>query len=165
MRTTGKLEGDVIQGENESSVEATEIAFGESLATERMVDANTIIEKERYSCFVVDKDYAKVDRRCDGKFMADFFSVLETGDCSTSALRQSQRVQQPKRSLAETLLREGEGLESSRNVMYLEGRTALDDGSEESISVGIVIEEQEETRYITTNLNAGCERQEYIWRA
>ena len=46
MRTTGKLEGDVIQGEDESSIKATEIAFGESLATERIVDANTIVEKE-----------------------------------------------------------------------------------------------------------------------
>lgn len=132
MRTTVKLEGDVIEVENESSVEATGIAFGASLLTEGKVDANKIVEKEGHSFFVVDKDYAKGDRRCDGKFMGDFFSVVETGDCITSVLRQSRRVQQ-KRSLAETLLHEGEGLESSSNVKYLEGRTALDDGSEESM--------------------------------
>ena len=124
MRSTVKLEGDVIEVENESSVKATGIAFGESLLTERKVDANKIVEKEGYSYFVVDKDYAKGDRRCDGKFMADFFTVVDTGDCITSVLRQSQRVQQ-KRSLAETLLHQGEGLQSTRNVMLLEGRTAV----------------------------------------
>jgi hypothetical protein len=104
MRSTVKLEGDVIQVDNDSSVEATEIACGETFATKRKVDGNTIVEKEGYSYFVVDKDYAKGDRRCDGKFMADIFTVVDTGDCITSVLRHSQRVQQ-KRSLAETLLR------------------------------------------------------------
>jgi hypothetical protein len=108
MRSTVKLEGDVIQVDNDSSVEAKEIACGDTFATKRKVDANKIVEKEGYSYFVVDKDYAKGDRRCDGKFMADCFSVVETGECITSVLRQSQRVQQ-KRSLAETLLHEGEG--------------------------------------------------------
>ena len=161
MRSTVKLEGDVIQVDNDSSVEATEIACGETFATKRKVDGNTIVEKEGYNYFVVDNDYAKGDRRCDGKFMADFFTVVDTEDCITSVLRQSQRVQQ-KRSLAETLLQEGEGFESTRNVMLLEGRTAVDDGSEESNSFGLVIQEQEETRYITTNLNAGCEGQDYM---
>ena len=37
----------------------------------------TIVEREGSSYFVVDGDPRNGDRRADGKFMADFFTVVE----------------------------------------------------------------------------------------
>ena len=59
------------------------------------------VEKEGYSYFIVDTDFQKGDRRCDGKFMADFFNVTDVQESSVKNCRQSQRVH--KRYIAETL--------------------------------------------------------------
>jgi hypothetical protein len=66
------------------------------------------VEKEGYSYFIVDTDLQKGDRRCDGKFMADFFNVTDVEESSVKNCRQSQRVH--KRYIAETLLIENQGV-------------------------------------------------------
>ncbi len=35
-----------------------------------------IVDVDGVKYFVVDRDVSKGDRRCDGKFMSDFFTVL-----------------------------------------------------------------------------------------
>jgi hypothetical protein len=65
------------------------------------------VAKPGYSYVVAERDSGTGDRRCDGKFMADFFSVMETPGSSLNELRKSQRVQH-KRSHAETMCRETE---------------------------------------------------------
>ncbi len=52
--------------------------------------------------FVVDRDVSTGDRRCDGKFMSDFFTVVERPGEAMSNVRQSNRVIK-KRDLAHTL--------------------------------------------------------------
>jgi hypothetical protein len=75
-----------------------------------IVNGKSVVAKPGYSYVVVDRDVGKGDRRCDGKFMADFFSVMDIGGSSSNDLRKSQRVQH-KRSHAETLSRVTEGIE------------------------------------------------------
>ena len=75
-----------------------------------IVKGKSVVAKPGYSYVVVDRDVGKGDRRCDGKFMADFFSVMDIGASSSNDLRKSQRVQH-KRSHAETMSRVTEGIE------------------------------------------------------
>jgi hypothetical protein len=56
------------------------------------VNGKSVVAKPGYSYVVVDRDVGKGDRRCDGKFMADFFSVMDIGGSSSNDLRKSQRV-------------------------------------------------------------------------
>ncbi len=57
------------------------------------VNGRSVVAKPGYSYVVVDRDLGKCDRRCDGKFIADFFSVMEIAGSSLNELRKSQRVQ------------------------------------------------------------------------
>jgi hypothetical protein len=51
-----------------------------------------IIDVDGFQYFVVDRDGSKGDRRCDGKFMYDFFKVVEKPGVAVSNVRQSHRV-------------------------------------------------------------------------
>jgi hypothetical protein len=61
-----------------------------------------IVDVDGFQYFVMDRDVSKGDRRCDGKFMSDFFTVVERPVEATTNVRQSQRVVK-KRDLAHTL--------------------------------------------------------------
>ncbi len=74
------------------------------------MNGRSVVAKPGYSYVVVDRDLGKGDRRCDGKFTADFFSGMEIAGSSSKELRKSQRVQH-KRSHAETKCRVTEGRE------------------------------------------------------
>jgi hypothetical protein len=118
------------------------------------VEGRSVVAKPGYSYVVVDRDLFKGDRRCDGKFMADFFSVMETAGSSSNELRKSQRVQH-KRSHAETMCRETEGLEcytSGSNVSNTDGNaitTVQSQNNSMDQPVGrIFIEELDATSYI-----------------
>jgi hypothetical protein len=67
-----------------------------------IVKGRSVVAKPGYSYVVVDRDLGIGDRRSDGKFMAEFFSVMEIAGSSSSELRKSQRVQH-KRSHSETM--------------------------------------------------------------
>ena len=71
-------------------------------------ESRATVKKDGYSYFIVDTDFQKGDRRCDGKFMADFFTVTDVHDVCENNCRQSQRVH--KRYIAETLRFENEGV-------------------------------------------------------
>ncbi len=51
---------------------------------------------------MVDRDLSKGDRRCDGKFLSDFFMVVDSPASTINNVRQSFRVQK-KRDLIQTL--------------------------------------------------------------
>jgi hypothetical protein len=61
-----------------------------------------IIDVDGFQYFVVDRDVSKGDRRCDGKFMSDFFKVVEKPGVAMSNVWQSHRVVK-KRDLAHKL--------------------------------------------------------------
>ena len=59
----------------------------------------SIVDVDGYSYYVVEKDLSKGDRRCDGKFMSDFFMVVDSPASSINHVRQSLRVQKKRDSL------------------------------------------------------------------
>ncbi len=59
---------------------------------------------------MVDRDVCKGDPRCDGKFMSDFFTVVERPGEAMSNVRQSHRVVK-KRDLAHTLCLDSDSVE------------------------------------------------------
>jgi hypothetical protein len=61
-----------------------------------------IVDLDGVKYFVVDRDVSKGDRRCDGKFMSDFFTVVHRSGEAMSNVRQSNRVRK-KRDLTHTL--------------------------------------------------------------
>jgi hypothetical protein len=61
-----------------------------------------IVDVDGFQYFVMDRDVSKGDRWSDGKFMSDFFTVVERPVEATTNVRQSQRVVK-KRDLAHTL--------------------------------------------------------------
>ena len=117
------------------------------------VEVKKVVAKPGYSYVVVDRDLGKGDRRCDGKFMSDFFSVTETLGSSCNEVRQSQRVHL-KRTHAETMFRVKEitsGL--SQNVPV------------DEVVGDICIEEHEPTLYVNLNVHDETERSECLWNA
>ncbi len=49
-----------------------------------------VVDVDGFKYFVVDRDLVgKGDRRCDGKFMSDFFTVVDTPGEGMSNVRQS----------------------------------------------------------------------------
>ena len=65
-------------------------------------ETSNIIDVDGCAYFVVDRDIKKGDRRCDGKYMSDFFTVGDTQGEAMSNVRQSRRVVK-KRDLSHTL--------------------------------------------------------------
>ena len=65
-------------------------------------ETSNIIDVDGCAYFVVDRDLSKGDRRCDGKFLSDFFTVVDTQDEAMTNVRQSKRVVK-KRDLSHTL--------------------------------------------------------------
>jgi hypothetical protein len=101
QRITGGDLNEVREGDPQHAAYSLGVCRTES-------ESRATVEKEGYSYFIVDTDYQKGDRRCDGKFMADFFSVTDVHDSSVNYCRQSQRVH--KRYIAETLRIENAGV-------------------------------------------------------
>jgi hypothetical protein len=65
-------------------------------------ETSTILDVDGFTYFVVDRDLSKGDRRCDGKFLSNFFTVVDTQDEAMTNVRQSKRVVK-KRDLSHTL--------------------------------------------------------------
>ena len=65
-------------------------------------ETSNIIDVDGCAYFVVGRDLKKGDRRCDGKYMSDFFMVVDTQGEAMSNVRQSKRVVK-KRDLSHTL--------------------------------------------------------------
>ena len=65
-------------------------------------ETSNIIDVDGCAYFVVDRDLSKGDRRCDGKFMSNFFTVDDAQCEAMSNVRQSKRVVK-KRDLSHTL--------------------------------------------------------------
>jgi hypothetical protein len=65
---------------------------------------------------VVDRDLSKGDRRCDGKYMSDFFMVVESPASTINNARKSLRVQK-KSDLIQTLCRANEDVEMCEAVV------------------------------------------------
>jgi hypothetical protein len=120
------------------------------------VDGRSVVAKPGYSYVVVDRDLGKCDRRCDGKFIADFFSVMETACSSSNELRKSQRVQQ-KRSHAETMCRVNEGVErdtAGLNVSNTDGNartTVLSQNISMDQPVGRILSEELDLMQLRTS--------------
>ena len=65
-------------------------------------ETSNIVDVNGFRYFVVDRDLSKGDRRCDGKFLSNFFTVVDTQDEAMTNVRQSKRVVK-KRDLSHTL--------------------------------------------------------------
>jgi hypothetical protein len=100
-----------------------------------------ILDVEEVKYFVVDRDVSKDDRRCDGKFMSEFFTVVERSREAMSNVRQSNRVIK-KRDLAHTLRLDSEVDPEMCNV---------DVGG--SINVGTVRKTSKKRHSATENMN------------
>jgi hypothetical protein len=61
-----------------------------------------IVDFDGFSYYVVDRDVSKGDRRGDGKFTSNFFTVVETSAETKTDLRQSYRVKN-KRDVQQTI--------------------------------------------------------------
>jgi hypothetical protein len=65
-------------------------------------ETSNIVDVDGFAYFVVERDLTKGDRRCDGKFMSNFFMVDDTQGEAISDVRRSRRVVK-KRELSHTL--------------------------------------------------------------
>jgi hypothetical protein len=79
-------------------------------------DAVGIVDVDGYSYYVVDRDPSKGDRRCDGKYMSDFFMVVDSPASTINNVRKSLRVQK-KGDLIQTLCRANEDVEMCEAVV------------------------------------------------
>jgi hypothetical protein len=55
-------------------------------------ETSDIVDVDGFTYFIVDRDLSKGDRRCDGKFMSNFFTVVDTQGEAMSNVRRSKRV-------------------------------------------------------------------------
>ena len=65
-------------------------------------ETSNIVDVDGFTYFVVDRDLSKGDRRCDGKFMSNFFTVDDAQYEAMSNVRRSRRAVK-KRDLSHTL--------------------------------------------------------------